>query len=553
MKDNHNNPKLNNLIAHISDEINRYAQEQIEHIDNLRNIGLAVSSEKDINRILEQIMRAAIYYTNADGASIYMVSEDGRFLDFKLVYNETLKIMLGGKGAILDWPSVPLYKDDGSRIQKNLAAFVYHSGKEMSFKDVYNQHQFDTSGTRSYDEHNKYHTRSVAAFPIKDHEGTVLGVIQLINARDENKKITHFTLEHITMLSSLTSLSATILTNRLLINNLEQLLSQFIKSIAKAIDRKSRFTGNHIHLVAMLSEELIRLINNSQEGKFARTTFSDDEIKELVLSAWMHDIGKIVTPENIINKSTKLEVIFDRIELIKQRISTIEIALNYEIKIAAEEKRSELQQLCNRIADYKKFLNHTNAGSEYLNDSDYAKLDEISKFRFNADGNELFIITEEEKQNLQIRKGTLLPEEFRIMRDHVVTTKEMLSELSFPKKYRNVPLYASSHHEKLNGKGYPDGLREEELPLCARIIPIADTYEALTAKDRPYKKGRMLSDSLKIMAFMAKDEEIDKDIFKLFLNSKLYLKYAREHVSTEQIDEINEEDLIKIFETQELK
>ncbi|MDD3050128.1 MAG: HD domain-containing protein, partial [Candidatus Cloacimonetes bacterium] len=444
----------------------------------------------------------------------------------------------------ISWSSILLYEEDGSKRQKNLAACVFHCEKELVFDNIYEQNVFDTSGTKSYDLKNNYTTRSIAAFPIKDHENSVLGVIQLINALDDDNEIISFTQEHIAMLNSLNSLAATILTNKKLIENLETLLHQFIRSIARAIDRKSRFTAHHIDRVALISEQLLELFMKQNHTR----KFSTDEINELSLAAWLHDVGKIVTPEHIINKATKLEKIIDRIELINERINTIELAVKFNSLDEQNREFADKQSaILEKLTGYRQFLHEINFGEKFLSDEMLSVLEEIFRFRYEVFGKQLFIINEDEKNNLAVRKGTFLPEEMQIMKDHAVATKEMLAELTFPKKYKNVALYAGAHHEKINGKGYPDGLQGDQLPTQARIIAIADTFEALTAKDRPYKKANSLSTSLKILALMAKDSELDKDILDILLDSGYYLDYAKQFLESSQIDDVDIKSLKAVY------
>ncbi len=189
--------------------------------------------------------------------------------------------------------------------------------------------------------------------------------------------------------------------------------------------------------------------------------------------------------------------------------------------------------------DDMEFIIKVNTGGEFMRDEYIERIKEIYSFKYTANSKEYHLITEDEKKNLCIRKGTLLPEELEKMWEHALVSHEMLSELTYPKKFKNLPLYAASHHEKLNGKGYPFNKTAEELPLQSRIIAIADLYEALTASDRPYKKGKTLTETLRIMAFMVKDGEIDKDLVELLMDSKLYLKYAEEFLKPEQIDDVD--------------
>jgi HD-GYP domain-containing protein (c-di-GMP phosphodiesterase class II) len=445
------------------------------------------------------------------------------------------------------WPSVPLYNEKQDKIFKNFASYVAHTGKASSVEDAYDQKIFDNSGTMNYDANNNYHSKSMAAIPMLDHENELLGVIQLINACDEAGEITQFTEEHLTMLSSLASQAAIAFTNKNLVEGLEKLLYQFIKSIAAAIDRKSKYTGGHIKRVASLSEMLADVIQKDTEH-YKNIHFTPEELQEISLAGWMHDVGKITTPIYIRDKAKKLETIVDRIELVKTRFDLVSALILKDIEhTGSAQVKRDLTAKLEKLESDKKFVIKVNTGGEFMRDDYLERIEAIYNFIYTASGKEYHLITEDEKKNLSIRKGTLLPEEMEKMWEHALVSHEMLSELSYPKKFKNLPLYAASHHEKLNGKGYPFHKTAEELPLQSRIIAIADLYEALTASDRPYKKGKTLTDTLKIMAYMIKDGEIDKDLVELLMDSKLYLKYAEEFLKPDQIDAVNIDAIKAIY------
>ncbi len=513
-------------------------KELIRQVKALTRIGIALSGEKDINNFFKMVLEEAINFTNADGGTIYTLSEDKQALDFTIIYTKSMNLNLG-MADTAQWPSVPLYDDKGNKIYKNFATYVAHTGKPSSVEDAYDQNIFNNSGTKDYDSTNNYHSKSMAAIPMKDHENELLGVIQLINAYDNEGNITHFTEEHLTMLTSLASQAAIAFTNKNLVKGLEKLLYQFIKSIAAAIDRKGEYTGGHIKRVASLSEMLADVIQKDT-NIYKDIHFTSDELQEISLAGWMHDVGKITTPIYVRDKSKKLETIQDRIEIVKNRFELIFALIQKDIEYSKTQgKKEELKKLNDKLMDDMEFIIKVNTGGEFMRDEYIERIKEIYSFKYTANSKEYHLITEDEKKNLCIRKGTLLPEELEKMWEHALVSHEMLSELTYPKKFKNLPLYAASHHEKLNGKGYPFNKTAEELPLQSRIIAIADLYEALTASDRPYKKGKTLTETLRIMAFMVKDGEIDKDLVELLMDSKLYLKYAEEFLKPEQIDDVD--------------
>ncbi len=544
-----NNKDINTMLNQVVKKINSFVNKQTDHINRLTKIGYSLSSETDINNIFELILEEAINYTNADGATIYTLSPNQQFLEFQLVFNNSLGIKIGGRNGKVNWKSIPLYDDAKPRL-KNFVTYVFHTQKSWAIDDVYEQSVFDNSGTIAADKANNYRSKSMIAIPLKNHEGDVLGIIQLINSMLPNGKIQSFTEEHLIMLNSLASQAAISLTNKKLIEGLEKLLQDFVQAIAFTLDKKSKYSGMHITRVALLNKMIANLINETKSGIFADVYYSENQLEEISMSGWLHDIGKIVTPEYVMDKSTKLETIFDRIEVVKLRFEIVRQVLNNmlkDIQLSTKDDKAvaAINDKLALLEDYVQFISKINIGGEFLPDSSLEKLQDILDFEISYDNRKYFLINEEEFMCLSVRKGTLTKDEIKEMQEHVVVTKEILSKLTFPKKYKNVPLFASSHHEKLSGKGYPAGLRAEQLPTQARILAVADVFEALTAADRPYKEGKKLSEALKIMTFMAKDNEIDKEIFKLILRSGLHQEYADKFINKEQIDKVDVDEIIR--------
>ncbi len=514
-----------------------YENDPIALIKRLTKIGIALSAEKNIENFFKMVLNEAIQYTNADGGTIYTVTDDGKYLKFSIIYNKTMNIDLKNVYEDEKWPKIPLYNQNGEKLMKNFVSYVVHTQEPAIIDDVYNQEIFDNSGTKKYDKANNYHSKSMVAIPLKNHENTVIGVIQLINAMNENGEIVSFSKKQIALLTSLASQAAIAFSNNKLIKSLEKLLEDFIKSIATALDRKSKYTGGHIQRVATLSEMITEKIQDDKTY-FKDTKFAPNQIREISLAAWMHDIGKITTPIYIMDKSTKLETIFDRVELINTRIELIKQLIKVDF-LENKLTKNDYEKLLEKLNYYKEFINKANIGNEFMKDDDVATVDEIFAFSYTQQNKTYKILNQDESENLKIRKGTLSFKEIEKMREHVYVTYEMLSKLTFPKKYKNVPKYASEHHEKLNGKGYPFKLKENQIPLQSRILAIADLFEALTAADRPYKKGKTLTETLRIMAFMAKDNDIDKNLLNLLIDSGIILEYAQKYLKPEQIDDVD--------------
>jgi HD-GYP domain-containing protein (c-di-GMP phosphodiesterase class II) len=537
-------PRINRLLNRLVSDVKRYTEDQLEHHRRLMQIGMSLSAGKNLDGLFELIVDAARKCTNASGGTVYLMSNDGRALSFVVVQNEPLNIRMGGSGEKITWPSVPLRNPDGSLNHTNVSAFVALSGKTVNLSDVYNAEGFNFEGTRKFDAHTGYRSKSMLVVPMKDHEKEIIGVLQLINAQDmETGEVISFSIDSQQMAESLASQAAVALTNSRLILELEILLESFIKTIATAIDEKSPYTAGHIRRVAELTMSIAHKINDMSEGTYADVHFSDSELNELRIAAWLHDVGKITTPDHVVDKATKLETICDRIELLKLRFELIK--KDYQLARIRSGKKApasdesfddfEEDYIEKLEADFA-LLSRVNFGGEFMADEMIERVQSIAKREYVVDGRSFPLLTDDEIYNLSIRRGTLTDSEREIINNHASVTFKMLSQLPFPKKLRNVPLYAASHHEKMDGTGYPARLTKEQLSLQARIIAMADIFEALTAKDRPYRKGKTLSNALKIMQFMVQDKHIDPDLYALFLKEKIYLDYGRQELSMQQMD-----------------
>ena len=307
-----------------NDENKHFAAIHHDQIKNLTNIGVALSGEKNIDRLLEMILDEARKYTNADGGTLYIMSEDESELLFAIIKNESLGVSIGGTGGKITWPAVKLKNIDGSPNYSNVSAYVAISGEAVNIADVYDAYGFNFEGTKKYDQENGYRSQSMLVVPMRNHDNDIIAVLQLLNAQDQvTGAVINFSLESQEMTLSLASQAAVALTNNRLIHDLENLLESFIKTIATAIDEKSPYTGGHVRRVAQLTMTIANKINEKKQGPFASVIFSDDQMRELRMAAWLHDIGKIITPEHIVDKTTKLEKVHDRIADVKTRFELI--------------------------------------------------------------------------------------------------------------------------------------------------------------------------------------------------------------------------------------
>ena len=517
-----------------------------DRLHRLSEIGMALSTEKNTDRLFEMILEEAKNISRADGRTLYSMNDKGD-LNFEILCNDTMDTVMGGtSGTEIPYYPVHLWLEDGTPNQKNVSAYVALTGKTVNIKDAYEEEGFDFEGTKNFDKKSGYRSKSFLTVPLKNHENEIIGVMQLINARNDHGEVVRFNKEMQEQIESLASQGAVALTNKRLVEELKTLFEAFIKLIATAIDKKSEYTGGHCERVPVITMMLADAVAKVKKGKYKDFKMTVEERYELYIAAWLHDCGKVATPPHVVDKSTKLETIFDRIELIKTRSqilkkdAQIEL-LNRKLNEGNDDQfELEYKTKIDAIDNDIQFLIDCNIGGEYMKPEFQKRVELIGSQKINIDGVERNFLTSEEIRNLNIQKGTLLPEEREIINDHIVITIEMLEQLPYPKNLKNVPEFAGGHHEKMDGTGYPKGLNESQMSTQAKIMAIADIYEALTAADRPYKDGKKLSDAMRIMGYMKDDYHIDKDLFEIFVSSGTYKHYAKKYIAKNQIDQVDE-------------
>jgi len=521
----------------------------MNNIEHFVDIGIALSTEKNHSALLEQILSRAMLLASADAGTIYSVSTDKtneKSLAFDTVFNNSLSCHLGGTSDnAIDYPNIKLF-NYGKVNNSALVAIAGATNKIINVDDVYQCNDYDLTAAKAMDKVTGYRTKSVLTLPMQDHQQDLNGVIQLINATNAQGEITCFTEDTVRTVTALTSLAAVILTNKQLIDEMEDLFAAFSRLIATAIDRKSPYTGNHCRRVPEITMLLARACHEIDRGPLTDFSLQAEDFHELSVAAWLHDCGKVATPEYIMDKSKKLETIFDRIELINARFEIAARDVTYATKISDANKLSILKQL----GDDRKFINQANTGGEYFDDDKISRVYQIAKqYKIVIDGVTQSVINDDEVLNLITKRGTLTAKERQIINDHMKVTVEMLESMPFPKHLKNVPEFACGHHEKMDGTGYPKGLKREQMSTQARIMAIADVFEALTSNDRPYKEPKTLSETLKIMGFMKLDNHLDPDLFDVFIDQKVYLQFADKFLQKSQIDEV---DITKIPGYQEI-
>ncbi|MBF0393156.1 MAG: GAF domain-containing protein, partial [Alphaproteobacteria bacterium] len=564
----------------------------------LIEMGIALSAERNHKRLLELILLNAKDMTNADGGTLYLL--DGKALKFAILRNDSLKIAMGGTTGIdIPFPPVRLEDDEGRQNHNNVSAHVALTGKLVNIADAYDAAEFDFSGTRKFDAGTGYRSKSFLTVPLKNHQDEVIGVLQLINARTPSGEVAGFLPDIVPLIEALSSQAAVALDNRNLIEAQKRLLESFIKLIAKAIDAKSPYTGGHCERVPELTKMLAQAACQSDDPRFAQFQLSEDEWEELHIASWLHDCGKVTTPEYVVDKATKLETIYDRIHEVRMRFEVLKRDAEIECwKSIAQGADSDAAQaaLAARLAELDQdyaFVAECNVGGEFMAPDKIERLKKIAATRWLRTLDDRLGVSHEEKlrqerepaqplpawedlladkpehvifrdgkdefpaefgfdmkvpankynrgelYNLCVARGTLTEEDRFKINEHIVQTIIMLKQLPFPKHLKAVPEIAGGHHEKMDGNGYPKRLKRDQMSLPARMMAIADIFEALTAVDRPYKKGKTLSETVKIMSFMKKDQHIDPDLFELFLTSGVYNDYAKRYMKDYQIDPVD--------------
>ena len=535
-------------------------QNLLERLEQLHRIGAALSRERDINHLLESILEAAKRLLWADGGTLYRVTEDGEALRFAIVRTDSLGLRLGGVSEEApQFPDLPLRLPSGALNDSLVAVHAAVHDRTINIADAYCQQHFDFSGTRAFDARTGYRSQSFLTVPMKNHENELIGVLQLINATDPaTGQVRAFTAQDQRLAESLASQAAIALSNRQLITQLETLFESFVQLINLAIDEKSPYTGGHCQRVPALTMLLAEAAHATTEGPLAEFAMSERDRYELKMAGLLHDCGKITTPVHVVDKATKLQTLYDRIGLVDTRFEVLkrdaridmlrrQLALRPVADAHAEAQlQATLERQLQALDEERDFLRHCNHGVEAMPEADQQRVRAIGQTRQwrNPDGVTTALLTAEEQHNLTIRSGTLTQAERDVINHHIVSTIKMLESLPWPRHLRNVPEYAGGHHERMDGRGYPRGLTREQMSWQARMLGIADIFEALTAADRPYKQGMKLSQALAIMRRMADGGHIDPDLFAVFLRQQVYLRYAERFLDPGQIDAVDVQRLL---------
>lgn len=533
--------------------------------------------------IIEKVMRVARKACDADGCFFFSVS-DNKYINLEYSRVNSLNVGISGTENMAFFPSVFL-PDVKNRSRKAPSEYCALNREIINSPNIFQTTGIDTDLIAKFDDANNYSTISLLAIPLVDRKDNLLGVAQFTNAKDANGKIISFTTEAQKVVLSVCKLITIALENKNQKEAYSQLLESFIEVLARAIDAKSPYTGSHCQRVPIIARLLATAAVQETTGNLKTFEMGPDDWYTLHIASWLHDCGKVTTPEYIVDKATKLETIFNRIheirnrfeilrrdahiEYLQKRLNNIDTKQHLQAEFVAKVKQLE--------EDFA-FVAKCNTGDIELNDRDIARLEQISQIQFvryfnrmlglswaerdNVENKDFYVHPARENllqnrkdqifgpynrgelYNLEIRRGTINKEERDKINEHIVVTIDMLKALPFPKELSKVVEYAGAHHERIDGKGYPNGLTGDQMSVPAKIMAIADIFEALTANDRPYKEPKKLSEVLRIMQQMKHNGHIDPDLYDVFIRSKVYQDYAEQYMDKNQIDEVTPEDYL---------
>ncbi len=501
-----------------------------EQIEKLNAIGIALSSVSDLNRLLELIVTEARHFTHADGGSLYII--EGDRLNFTVAQTESLEIRDGKKQRFKSF-YLPLTGE-------SIAGHVAITGEVLNVEDVYNiPATTDFHINKQFDRKNNYRSKSMLVVPMRDHSEQIIGVLQLINSLDEQKNVISFNPEFESLILSLASQAAVAIRNVKLIAEIRNLFKSLVRYSVKAIDARSPHTAGHSGRVARYSVFLAQAVNEETSGRLQDVHFTPEEIEELRVSAWLHDIGKIGVRESVLEKMHKLNT--DQMRLIETRFNYIKSCLEKgflqkQIKcLQGNENRINLTELHTKLQDGLRaidtdfgFIKKINIPG-FLQPEDQAKLQVIFQKTYrDAAGQQQPFLTAFEYEHLSVVKGNLTANEYEEVQSHVEQTTDILKKIPFTNDLKNVPAYAAAHHEYLDGSGYPLGLKGEDIPLQSRIICIADIFDAISSPDRPYKKATPVQNTLEILKGEAAAGKLDKELVNLFVRKKIHERSAFE-------------------------
>lgn len=482
-----------------------------EILKKVVEIGISLSEEKDFNRLLEKILINVMEITRCDAGTLYLLDDD--LLRFKIIRNHTMKTYQGGDGKESGLPPVKLTRE-------SVCARSVMEGKTICIDNVQTCEEFDLTGLIQYDAITGYDTRSMLVIPMKNRGGEKIGVIQLINALDENGEIAGFEEKMIPVVESLASEAAVAIQNARYVDDIRGLFQSFVEVMSSAVDERTPYNLTHTKHMAEYGGRFVDYVNQRCREVGQPEPFNTAHKEEILMSIWLHDIGKLVTPLEVMNKDTRLRP--DQYTEICHRMEKVELWTEIRAlkgQISQEDKQKKLEEVA-KLRGLVEAANH--AG--YVRDEIMDELEKAKDLTYlDLDGTAHPWFEEEEYVALMIRKGTLSAAEREIMESHVQVTDKLLSKIKFSADLSHVREWAAGHHELLDGTGYPNHLSGDQIPYEVRMITILDIFDALVADDRPYKPGIPVEKAIGILTAMAENEgKLDPRLTKLFIEGRCW-------------------------------
>ncbi len=495
-------------------------------LQKIINICIELTSEKDRNLLLSRLLDNAMELTACDAGTIYIKRSET--LVFTVMKTRSKGIDCGSHGEKIELPPVQL-------TESNVCAYSAIHHALVNIRDVYEDDRFDFTGPKNYDRLTGYRTRSMLVVPMQNENGKLVGVMQLLNAGSSPEAGDgYFKEQDEYVLKALSSITSVLIFNMKYNADIKKQMRSFVMSFAAAVDKRTPYNGAHTRKVALYSELMAREYDVRQRELGEKIHFTDEQMEQLRLAAYLHDIGKMIIPLGVMNKETRLG---GRLSDIEKRFDYIELSLErdmYKGSIDIDEYKKRTEEL----KDILGFVRQADSAG-FMSDAELARADALDKLSYTKpDGETIMYLNEEELKALKIRRGTLTDEERRIMESHVVMTREILDEVYFNEDYAQVKIFASTHHELLDGSGYPDHLRGDQLSLETRILTAADVYDALTADDRPYKRPLSRERSFEILYSMAEAGKLDGSVIELL--ERAMSKLTDEDIRRKLSDTMNE-------------
>ena len=505
----------------------------------LHALGLALGGENDSEKVIEMVLGSLKGLLGAEHSLLFLSREEGQ-----LSLLDPHQACLGqgeaeaepAKGECLKLPLEPA---------ASLAARAVQEGKTLRVSLCRDDLEDSLADEKLLESASGFDSPQVLCTPLYDHDGDLLGVLQ-VGRSDEDASLGAFEEEEERLFEAIAAQASMALSKNQLIADFRGMMMSMTEVFAMAVDEKSPYTGAHCRRVPEVTMMLAESAKASNLGSLVDFQPTKEELFELEVASLLHDCGKVVTPVHVMDKATKLETIHDRISSVELRFEILErdarIAMLEANTLEPDEKNARskrahgLSEQASRMRADLEFLRQSNKGTEFMPEEDRQRVAEIAKsYSFStSNGEQVPLLNDEELENLTIPYGTLNQAERKTINDHIVFTIRMLESLKYPKGLGNVPILAGAHHERMDGKGYPYGLTREEIPVGGRIMGIADVFEALTDNDRPYKEGKTLQEALNIMGTMAATGHLDSELFRVFVDAEVYLRYAEQHMAPER-------------------